>query len=279
VNSISSQNLIALYTKTHRDEELFPLTDQWGVQIIRRYDGSDGVLSDKRMFINLYIYKDDIHTVGGNINVVSRADSASNWRIYFPSGYVFVKPTNYGFGPSENVRFDTDNDRILFKDMSYTLNQFVDLMEKNHRRDMFWLSRILNLCVFGLLYVLFFFKDELYEMGEYIFTETHSIPVGRQKKPERDLADPIFKYFDVYHNLLGVAAIVALIISVILSYRIPYNYFTVSNPVIVLSALLIMYLLDRVSAGLKYLLQTTTFARRLTRFAIEARGKLKPYKI
>lgn len=282
-NKITSKELANLFEKTERDEYVFELTDYPGIQIIRKYPTSFSDFIDKRMFIKfILLYEDDGCYVSGGVDTVkNKKESESGWTIEFTSKSFFQRPTNYNFWKSEDIHFLPETNRVTFKNKEYSLSEFISLLEKNHLRDMFWLSRFVNYFKLAFLHILFFFSDAKFKKFDHIFKrdETTSSIRKEKVKPASERADPLFHYFYVYKNLFGATLLICLPILYILSICLPETYFTISNPFLLFLALFLFFSLEKLSDFLFYLLVETEFVQKIARSALESKGKLKAYRI
>src|SRR5690348_8584355 len=115
--SIISQDILNLYTKNARDIKVVPLTDECGIQIVRKYKSDSSLLSDKFMFINVYI--NDGYVLG-NIDMVKQKESEERWTIVYPDKIKGLKNrfSNFSFWKDEGLIFDTTKKLILYKNKS-----------------------------------------------------------------------------------------------------------------------------------------------------------------
>lgn len=279
---ITSSYIHGLYTKIQRDEYIFELNDYPGIQIIRKYESSLKDMLEKRMFIHFHLREEnnEWHVEGGIDVVKNKTNEKDNgWTMEFPKGVLSQKPTNYFFGKSENILLDTNGDKVVFKNTKYSLNDFIDLLEKNHLRDMFLLSRFTNLTKFGFLHILFRLCDSRYKKLNYIFNrKEHQTNLQQEviEAPSKQ-SDPFFKYFFIYKNMIGTAIILSLTPLFYLSICLPSSYFTISNPFLLFSVLLYLFFLEKLSNFLFNLLTGTDFVQKITRSAVELKGNLKKF--
>ena len=208
--------------------------------------------------------------------MVSKDEMFGGWKIETNDG-LFRKPSNFSFREQEDVVFDTAAERVIFQKKKYSIDEFINLLERNHARDMFFYSRIANLFKLVFLHVLFFLVDKKYKRFDYFWEEGKTSVQTREQKTSIEGADPFFHYFNIYKNLLGIAIIVLLPLLGYFSLILTTNYFSVSNPALLFGAVAFLYLLDKASQGLEVLIKKTAFVKNLTRSSLEERGRLKPY--
>lgn len=279
IENITSSRIHSLYNQIERDNHIFELSDYPGIQIVRKYQASSKGLVDKRMFIRFALLSEEgqWHVEGG-VDIVKNkgSEQGSGWTIEFPKGTFVQRPTNYNFGKSEEIYFDTKQSKIIFKNRNYSLNEFIDLLEKNHLKDMFLWSRITSIMKLCFLHIVFFLSDSRYKKFNYIFNKQENLSTLKEDvRPASEKADPLFHYFYIYKNLLGFTILVSLVPLFIISTYLPDSYFTVSNPFLLFSALFMLFFLEKMSDLLFYILSTTNFVQKITRSALELRGKLK----
>jgi hypothetical protein len=279
IENISSSEIKALYTQIGQDEHVFELNDYPGIQIVRKYPTTLKDLIDKRMFIKFVLLQQGGQwRIEGGVDIVKNKKDKedSGWTIEFPKGTFVQRPTNFYFGKTEEINFDFSQDKVVFKNKNYTLNEFIDLLEKNHLRDMFLWSRITNLVKFSFLHILFFLSDSRYKKFNYIFNKQERLSTLEEGvMPASEKADPLFHYFYIYKNLLGFTIFIFLVPLYLLSISLSETHFTASNPFLLFSALFLLYVLEKISDLLFYALSTADFVQRITKSTLELRGRLK----
>ena len=273
---MNSSELHGLYNKIDRDVSIYELNDYVGLQVIREYPSSFKKLLGSKMFINFYLLEEDNKFfIQGSVDIVkeNKEYGASSWSIETSKGLIIQKPTNYSFRKSENILFIQGVNRIFFKDKYFTVNEFIDILEKNHLKDMFLLSRFSNLIKIILLHILFFLVDSKYEKFKWIFKEGNLNP--EEVKPASKNPDPLFHYFFIYKNILGLFMLLFIFFSFYLSVKISYDYFTVSNPFILIFALFLLYVLEKFSFWLHKIISSTDFVKNTSLSSLEVNSSLK----
>lgn len=128
---MNSSLLRSLYKKTDRDEEVFEMKDIVGLQIVRKYSRRKKNTENKRMFIKFYVPSFEEKFVEGGVDMVeNKKEKDDGWVLSFSKGSFFQKPTGYYFGKDEKIIFNNLDNTINFKKKKYSLNEFIDLMEK-----------------------------------------------------------------------------------------------------------------------------------------------------
>ena len=160
----TSKDFHAWFKQSERDEYVFALGDYPGIQIVRKY--TDQRLADKRMFIKFLVMEEGgVSFVWGGVDMVQDRpnEDMGGWTIVFNEKGLFRKPTSYSFHRPEDIRLDTGSKLIVFQSTKYSLNEFIDLLEQNHLRDMFFWSRIGGYIKLARLHMLFIFADSTFE--------------------------------------------------------------------------------------------------------------------
>lgn len=276
---MESSTIRAEYVGNSRDTDVFNVTDARGIQIIRKYPDSYPELKDLRMFIKFFLNDENGETyVNGGVDMVKTPENASfgGWTIVTSEKKWRQKQTNYSFWNSEDIRFDRSSKRVNFRGVPMSIGEFVDQMERNHLSDMFLFSRIKGTLLHALLHVFFFLGDAKYDRYGVLWQNERGIqqPQDNRVKPATDKPDPLFHYFPIYRNLLGVITTLLLAPLYFWSISLDTNFFSVSNPFIVASFFMLLFLLSIFSEfWFKFL--TSDHLKALSLATIEFRGKLK----
>jgi hypothetical protein len=275
-NELTSNYLYNRYTKNSRDDFVFEVNGGVGLQIVRKYK-SKKIPENYRMFIKLYFKKvgDKWHVEGGVDTVENTEDHSQGWRLIFNEKSYFQKPTNYYFGSNENITFNPNNNTIILKNKEHTITGFVDILEKNHMRDMFLFARTKQFSVLCVLHILFFLVDSRFDLSKHLWKNRESeFKAEEQQKEIIDSPDPLFHTFDIYRNLLGVFLLFILYPIYLASAILDNNYFSISNPFLIVVGLLLLYILEKVSIGL-HDLTSSDIITRISRNIVELKGDIK----
>lgn len=276
-NLISSKELKSLYNLTDRDDDIFELNDITGIHIIRKYKDNFINLKNDRMFIKLYIPdKEKLYVQGAVDRVKSKdANGSDFYTIVYPTEKLkYKKPTSFFFGEDEGIKFDNSSNKVIFRKKEFTLNEFVDLMEKNHYRDMFLFSRIVRSIRIFSIKLLFFLIDSKYEEFDYIWRDRATSSQTSEKiKSASSKADPLFHYFYIYKNLLGLFFLLLAFPIFYLSLCLSTHYFTISNPFIIFLSLFILYILEKISDWLYKITSNGEFIHKMSNPTLKGRIK------
>ena len=257
-NEITSNTFYKLYRKTSGDVEAVELVDGKGITIIRNYDEQNDYFKDgSLMFIKIYIL--DKGFVCGSVNMVKKSERLE--------GYITIEDekqykkhfTNFFFHKEEKIKFDVNRGKFIVKKKKLNINDFVDLLIKNHLADRLFLKRKLrvNKLKESFLKFIFWLLNEKYDWIEYYNSfhgkdrKLREINHKEKKLSVNTQTEPFFKYFKINKDLLFFSVLfIALPIvwcfyskandssysndSVFLNlFKI--EYFTITNPIFLFS--------------------------------------------
>lgn len=276
--NITSPLIRSLYVLNDRDEQVFELSDHPGIQVVRAYGDRSKELVDKRMFIKFALLQEKGKwvIVGGVDMVKNKSSEEDGWLVVTERKGFLQKPSSFFLTKSDDIYFNPETNNIIFENENYSVTEFINLLEKNHLRDMFLKSRILNFFRTMLLHNLFFLSDSRFDLFDYLFENKERVfsMEARGKVEVPPPQDPLFHYFDIYKNLFGFSVLFFLLPLCFLSARWEDNYFSATNPFLLFLLIFILYLLDKLSIFLRFLLKTD-FVKRIARASIELKGKIK----
>jgi len=203
----NSKEFKELYQKRADDEKVTEISNAVGITIVRRYNKNREYFKDgKKMFIKLYL--EDALFVGG-VNMVE--EKRGTYTIFNERKYK-KKFTNFFFGPEDKVQFNTKNNKILTKkgnkNIEFCLNDFIDILVKNHLSDRLFFRRKINKIKIYFLKILFWFMDSKYNWIDYyhkIQKREQTIDKTNSKENlnlDKLSIDPFFNYFRIYRKIL-----------------------------------------------------------------------------
>ena len=116
--------------------------------------------------------------------------------------------TNFFFNKSENIILDVKDNKFVikkrFKIYRFSINDFIQVLVKNHLSDLLFLRRKINILKIGFLKSIFWSIDSKYDWIEYYHKihEEKSTP-NKAGQVSIDLLndpepEPFFKYFKIY---------------------------------------------------------------------------------
>lgn len=265
----NSEKFRTLYQDENRDEFVFTLGDAIGLQIVRKYPNKMPLLSDKRMFMKIFLIEDKVF---GGVDMVSSEEK--RWVVVNEQ---FKKISNFFFRSDEGLRFNFENQKFSYKKREYTLNEIVNILEKTHLSDIYRVSRWLNYLYEILLKLIFFGVDREYDRMDFLLSHSK----GRAEreavvKDVRLVPDPFFKYFYIYKNILAFSLGILLPLMYKLSLSLDTNYFTIQNPFFFFSAIAFLLLLEGLGSTLQFQINKKDgFISKLAQKSITPRGHLK----
>jgi len=255
-SKITSQILASLYNKKDDDENIFELTDKPGVHIIRKYkSGTKPAQDNRRMFITLYVKESGL--VNGGVDMVeAKEEDGSGYSIVFDDqkgnrNFLHKKYANFFFDDGEEVFFDFNDQKILLRKNKYSVNEFVDILVKNHSSDMFRKSRIMIfLKNYFILEPLFWlvgadYKDDNVRIN-FLLQERVTVYKESDAKVEA-VKEPFFKYFNIYKNTLVFFSVMILNPLFWLSILSDTDHFNIANPFLLFTAFLFFAVLEKIS--------------------------------
>jgi len=252
---MNSTDFRQLYTKQPSDLVLTPFDEETGFSLVREYPEGTAYKEDGRvMFIKVAILDRGLfYSVDMTIPEKEKIKEG-HVRYILVDRPNYKKITNFvsNTGDKEFV-FSEEKQRILHPSSKkeLTLNEFVDTLVKNHMSDpLFWEKKLKKAAVF-LLKTFFLLNDGRYNSFE---TEVEMYNIGRGQKnfeEDKESLDPFFKHFYVSKNMLLLLLCILTPLSFFLYSRWPFGDFSVSNPTVVFSFFLILFLFDRASATLR----------------------------
>ncbi len=270
---ITSDTFYSLYQKTSNDEDVVRIEGVPGITIIRKYREDTKYFKDgKRIFIKFHL--NDEHIMG-SIDLVSKNKDGTFTS--FDSTNPYKNPfTNFIFGKEENIIFDNIKQKILIKKKrktyEFNVNDFVEILVKNHLADrLFWKRKINRLKVFFLSFI-FWIIDKKYDWITYYYKIHNSKKISANSIDELDKSinlpaelpiDPFFKYFLIYRKILFVFIIITTVILYYFFNKINQNFyegsnilfkennFTISNPIFLFMFFIFLFTLHYLSVFLK----------------------------
>jgi hypothetical protein len=184
---------------------------------------------------------------GGKTEYIIRYDDTS------------IKYTNFFSDSSEpEFIFDQLSQKIkhIKKNKEFTLNQFIDLLEKNHLSDCLFWKRKANWFVDFVLKILFWLGDKSYDKVRTSLDRYHFKENGKPIPESEKTIEPFFKYFYISKNFIFLLLLVTFSVIILTNSFMQINWtnlfvwFTLSNPFVILLFFLILFTLEKISTEL-----------------------------
>lgn len=247
---MNSEEFSKLYTKSNSDESLIQFKDDLGFTLIRKYHKDSEYFRDnKRIFIRLYLVGNDVN--GGVEMVEAEEEGASSYRIVTDNKYK-GKITNFRFSGDQEIIFDSEKKEIFYqpKKLYFTLNQFIEMLVKNHLSDRVFFRRNFNNIINFFLKFIFWLSNKHYDRVEVMLEIYHPTQKNEHDKEDEKIIEPFFKYFYISKNILFSFLLVAFPTSILLMDIYCFKNFSISNPAIVLFFFLILFVFEKLSISL-----------------------------
>lgn len=255
-------NFTNLYKKQDRDDSVTSFQNEVGFSLVRQYpDTSKFGKKPLRMFIKVALldkglfYSVDMTKVeieGEKTEYIIQHDDTS------------TKYTNF-FSDSSDPEFvfDHTSQKIKHakKNKEFSLNQFVDILEKNHLSDCLFWKRKANWCIDFILRSLFWLSDRRYDkvrtpLDKYYFKKDGK-PIPESEKS----IEPFFKYFYISKNFIFLLLLITFFGAVLVAsfpcyfpiqsvWTNLFGEFTLSNPFVILLFFLTLFTSEKISTKL-----------------------------
>lgn len=242
---MSPQEFVTLYSKKDFDETVTPFENEAGFSLIRTYPKETPYYNDdRRIFFRIALLDRGLFYSVDMTKPEKRNEKTEY--VVKDDGEYKKRVTNF-FSDGGEFTFEGTNNRVVHTKTkkSFTLNEFIDILETNHLADRLFWKRALNFIDDLALKSLFWLSDKRYEkirvsIDKYKFSRDNTSIVDEQKNIE-----PFFKYFYISKNfvfgtlflIFGVAVFVATFPEIFPIKQIwnkLFGDFTLSNPVVVL---------------------------------------------
>lgn len=283
---ITSQIIASLYNREGNDEDVFDLIDKPGIHIIRKYrSGTMPAQDNQRMFITFYV-KENGFVSGGIDMVKAKEEDGSGYAMIFDDqkgirNFLHQKYANFFFNDDEEVFFDYSDQKIIFRKNKYSVNEFIDILVKNHLSDMFRVNRIMIFFKnYFILEPLFWLADANYKDDNVRinFLLQKNITGYKESGAKIEMPkEPFFKYFDIYRNTLTFFIIIILNPLFWLSISLDVGYFNIANPFLLFTAFLFLAFLEKISLYLFLNIKQKkdSFVYKIAQSTLSMRGRLK----
>lgn len=273
MSKITSSEIYELYTRNERDYDITEYVDASGIQVVRNYKNPAAKFSDKKMFIKFYINENNLISVG--VDMVEKSRIGEGWSIVNTKDYRGI--SNYMSFENKDLTFNSKPFKIFFKDKGFTINEFVDFLEKNHHRNMYLKSRFKNYIINKFLHIIFFCVDRKYDKLKYLYNEVYARtePSVKINIPEQKI-DPLFRFFYLHKNMFSFILGLGLPITWYFSNLESGYDFSIQNPFLIFLTMSTFLVVEGLG---KYLVNAISnkdsFVVKLAKLSLQEKGKLK----
>lgn len=259
---MNSSQLISLYTKSDLDEEITPYNKEVGFSLVRNYPENTLFNRDgMKMFIKIALLESGLFW---SISMVKPEfeNEQKSYLIYEGDKYKNqAKFTNFWSDNKEPFYFDSNVNKIVYQpsNKTFTLNEFIDLLVKNHLRDRLYLKRKINSFVNLSLKALFWLSDKHYDKVNTSIDKYHFSRNNQPVTEESKNIEPFFKYFFISRNLI-FSKLVLLLLATVIFITCPsisaflktwkIGDFSLSNPIITLLIFILLFIAEKLSIWL-----------------------------
>lgn len=252
-----------LYEKQSQDDVLTQFENEIGFSLVRFYpENRIPKNEDLRMFIKVALLdKGLFYSV--DMTKPDIEGEKTSYVIVFNSSYN-KKITGFTSGVDDKeFAFDSSKKRIIHSktQKEFTLNEFIDVLVKNHLSDRLFWKRKYNFLSNLILKILFWLSDKHYEKVQ---VSVDKYNFSKENKPiieNGENMEPFFKYFYISKNLIFLVLLISLFIAVLSSifpkifpisyiWKLLFGEFSLSNPLVVLFFFLALFSFEKLSVWL-----------------------------
>lgn len=254
-NVISPDEFRNLYKDQRDDLSVTTFKDVPGFSIVRNYPQGTEFFNDGNLiFIRIFL---DGNNVCGGVEMVS-GDGHKQGRYFLVGDEKYKKKvTGFAFYKEEELIFDLENKKIYNKEKrkSFSVNEFIDILVKNHLSDKLFFRRKISFIVRKFLVLIFWLSDRKYDIKEFfqdnISKSQIQIPVEKNK-------DPFFKYFKISKNILFLITMIVFAVLLFLQYHMQKELFSISNPIFIFAFFVVLFVFEKISIALEIKIQECT---------------------
>jgi hypothetical protein len=258
---MNKEDFLKLYIKQEADNAITLFDNEIGFSLIRDYPKNTPYNKDgRKMFIKLAILQGKTFYSVDMTRPEQRNEEKISYTITEGNEYT-KKVTNFYSDKQEPYIFDETIKKIVFpaKNKNFTLNEFIEILVRNHLSDRLFFKRILNSVAEFLLKFLFWLSGKNYEKVRVSIDKYHFSRDNQPVKEDEKIIEPFFKYFYISKNTIFaillftfLLAIFSVIFPDILCVRKiwPFREFSLSNPFVVLFFFLVLFSCEKFSIWL-----------------------------
>jgi hypothetical protein len=256
---MEKEAFVNLYIKQNRDCFITPFDNEVGFSIIRKYPNTS-IYKNKlvRIFIKVAIIEKRLFF---SVNMVKVENDEKKSEYIIQSDDGSKKYTNFlSDSTKPEFIFDESSQKIkhVKKNKNFTLNQFIDVLEKNHLSDCLFWKRKANLWVNIFMKIFFWLCDRKYDKEKIRFERPNKRDNDPKPIQQEKNIEPFFKYFYISKNFIFLLLLITLFGAIFTNYFSCYFFiqdawnnlfgeFTLSNPFVILLFFLILFTSEKIS--------------------------------
>lgn len=239
-----------LYIEQKQDLGVTTFQDVAGFSVVKEYPENTKFFKDGNlMFIRVYLR--DGFVCGGIEMVDGKGHDNGIYYLVDVNKYK-NKVTGFSFFEEEDIIFDPIAKKVHIgkQKRNLSLNEFIDVLVKNHLQDKLFFKRKINFLAQVLVMFVFWLSDQKYD-DVRIFVNIDNSQLQNQNKIKKD-AEPFFKYFYISKNILfTLSTFVILLLFFFQHYNIiKSKLFVVSNPIFIFAFFLFLFISEKITVFL-----------------------------
>ncbi len=205
--------------KKEQDEILTTFQNETGFSLVRFYPENRIPKNENlRIFIKVAVLSKGLFYSVDMVKPESEGEKVS-YTIIYDSKY---NKKNTGFISSFHdieFVFDSTKKKIIHNKTKreFTLNEFIDILVKNHLSDILFWKRKFNFLSNLILKILFWFSDKHYDNVRVSIDKYHFSKDNKPILEDKRSFEPFFKYFYISKNLIFTALLVSFFIAILSS--------------------------------------------------------------
>lgn len=238
-----------LYVKQSEDEKITPYEDGIGFSIVRNYAPNTKYYKDgMKMFFHLRLKNDN--SVAGSLDMVKEdKEYGGKYTIIMDDDYKKGTTGIDYFGNDDGFLFQSETKKIFYasENKNFTINEFVDLLVKNHLSDRLFWKRKNDYAISVFLKYFFWLSDKNYDRIQVMLDRHRPEQEKKYNKGDEKNIEPFFKYFYISKNILFSSLFIGFFASLLIPFLFCIEDFSLSNPTIILFFFLVLFLLEKIS--------------------------------
>ena len=194
-----------LYVQKNNDLKVTTFEGVAGFSVVRNYPENTKFFKDGNlMFIRIFLKE---KYVCGGIEMVSGGGHKDDRYYLIDASFYKNKITGFSFNEDENIIFDSTTSRMHNgkSKKQLSLNEFIDILVKNHLQDKLFFKRKINFIVHLFLRFIFWLVNQKYDDIKIFYNNTN--PQIQNQNINKRSSEPFFKYFSISKNILFLLSI------------------------------------------------------------------------